>query len=259
MKFPPVILMRRGFTQRLQQLQRKGKRRETMKTLKNIASCPKSDNTHTVAGPTLQCACHLTTDRFFTPATGSFYLLDLKCPVCQNVANEPVELQCKSPVYHNCCTGMLWKSGSGASECPSSYQAHELTINGFPGHLTCSYEVAIKSCDPLWSSKLHQACASSTPGQAHWEWLQRDGGRCCIYTNCGTSSRRATGCTTYLLGEESCRIPHIQRLHQSCQLNTFTVPPAGCGGHVHFCHSWSLTSISFVLVRQYFIIHGVTQ
>jgi len=103
----------------------------------------------------------------------------------QNVANEPVELQCKSPVYHNCCIGMLWKSGSGASECPSSYQAHELTINGFPGHLTCSYEVAIKSCDPLGSSKLHQACASSAPGQAHWEQLQRDVGRFCIYTSLG--------------------------------------------------------------------------
>jgi len=101
MKFPPVMLMRRGFMQCPQQLQRKGKRRKTMKTVENIASCPRPVLHHicAVAGPTLQCTRHLTTDCFFTPVPGYFYLLDLKYSVRQNVENEPVELQYKSPVY----------------------------------------------------------------------------------------------------------------------------------------------------------------
>ena len=110
---------------------------------------------------------------------------------------------------------MLQKSGSGTTECPKNHQAHQLMINGFPGRLTCSHEVAIKP-----SAVIHCEVPNCTkPGQAYWEWLQRDGGRCCIYTNCGTSSRTATGCTTHLLGEESCRVPYLQMLDQSCESN----------------------------------------
>lgn len=132
-KLPPALLIWTAYWGLLQRaywgllqivqsvhpLQRKGKRGRPRKH-KNIASCPRSVVGHICAvdGPSLQCILPLPIECFFTPAPGSFSLSDLKCPVCQTVVDEPVELACKSPICYTCCISMLWKSDGGVTECP---------------------------------------------------------------------------------------------------------------------------------------------
>jgi hypothetical protein len=75
------------------------------------------------AGPKVACAqLSLSIDRFFQPPTGSVSLEDLQCPFCQFIANQPVELPCKTTMCMNC---LLWVSHRG-DNCLSCGAEHDL-------------------------------------------------------------------------------------------------------------------------------------
>ena len=209
---------------------------------KNIASCPRSvvDHIRAVAGPSLRCILPLTIERFFTPAPGSFSLSDLKCPVCQNVVDEPVELACKSPICYTCCLGMLRKSDGGVTECPSCHEEHELAINSFQ---------AISPVVTKLLSNLVIRC--EVPSCNKPVLLQHLGKH--IESGCKEMvADVASTLTVEQVLEQPLDVPptslekraagHLVRkmLHQSCESNTFTVPPGSRGGHVS-----SVISIGF--------------
>ena len=82
----------------------------TVHTLCTHTTCSVVEHINSVAGPRVCCTHPLYVERFFTPTSSAVSLVDLHCPMCNCVVDQPVEVcVCRSIVCAECCLTLLRK------------------------------------------------------------------------------------------------------------------------------------------------------
>jgi len=104
------------------------KKRKSSSVCAHSNSCSVVEHINSVAGPRLRCTHPLYVERFFTPASSAVSLVDLQCPMCNCVVDQPVEVcVCRSIVCAECCLTLLRKGEN--LQCPSCNQQHEISVD----------------------------------------------------------------------------------------------------------------------------------